>query len=51
MRSLRRARNVVAPAVAIAHRVRSEEVRSEEVRREEVRRELDAWRAVLPRLP
>ncbi|WP_255407830.1 MULTISPECIES: hypothetical protein [Amycolatopsis] len=41
MRSLRRVRNVVAPAVAIAHRVRSEEVR----------RELDAWRAVLPRLP
>ncbi|GAB3576162.1 hypothetical protein GCM10027445_39820 [Amycolatopsis endophytica] len=41
MRTLRRVRNVVQPAVAIAGFVG----------REELRRELEAWREVLPRLP
>jgi len=41
MRDLRRVRNVVAPAVALADRIEDTGTR----------RELAAWRAVLPRLP
>ncbi|WP_020416330.1 hypothetical protein [Amycolatopsis sp. ATCC 39116] len=41
MRTLRRVRNVVVPAVELSDRVASEELR----------RELEEWRAVLPRLP